>query len=112
MRCNTDVRSMAATRRWTTTFSKTSTLLHSTSHRIGDPSDSELLWRAKNVSFDTFVGLDVQFLVGAGVDATIEQLQRQELNEAADYIKGCARSGDFDALDEWFIGRIAYFAEE
>ena len=30
-------------------------------------------------------------------------------DEIADYIIGCRDAGDFDSLDAWLAGRIAYF---
>jgi hypothetical protein len=37
--------------------------------------DVALLWQAKQINMDTGAGLDIQFLVGAGVEETIEYLR-------------------------------------
>lgn len=81
-------------------------------YRIGDINDVSLLWRAKNTDFDTFLGFDTQFLVGAGVDVTIQYLQEQsdlESLEALKYIYKCQEAGDFDNMDSWFNYRMSYF---
>src|SRR4029077_198220 len=37
---------------------------------IGEVEDALLIWRAKGSSFDMWCGLDIQFLCGAGLEAT------------------------------------------
>jgi hypothetical protein len=73
-------------------------------YRCGRLDDLPRLWRAKTANFDTQCGFDVQFVVGAGVEATIAEYRRlgtEFFDDAANYITGCRVSGDFDAMDEW-----------
>lgn len=81
-------------------------------YRIGDVNDSTLLWDAKNTDFDTYCGFDIQYLVGAGIDDTIEHLKLQQdekSKEALHYIMECKNSGDFDELDSWLEFKMNYF---
>ena len=80
--------------------------------RVGDLGDVMLLWRAKHTNFDTGCGLDIQFLMGAGVDETISYLQRQtdvDSRDALEYILKCKAAGDFDNLEGWASWRAKYF---
>lgn len=69
--------------------------------KLGHVEDVPLLWRAKVANFDTYCGLDIQFLVSAGVRETLDYLiasgGEQDL-EAAEYMNGCQLAGDFDDL--------------
>jgi hypothetical protein len=59
---------------------------------IGLVEDSILIWRAKSCNFDTYLGIDVQFLCGAGLEHTKEYLHRDGSDralEALDYIADC-----------------------
>ncbi|MCB9635794.1 MAG: hypothetical protein H6721_27060 [Sandaracinus sp.] len=79
---------------------------------VGEPPDVLAAWRAKHLDFDTACGFDVQFLVGAGVDATLAFLDRSTDPDApkiADHLRGCRDAGDFDDLDGWRASRAAYF---
>lgn len=79
---------------------------------IGNPKDALLLWETKSISFDTYCGFDVQFLVGAGVDQTVaflKQSKEPRAQDALDYILRCMRSGDFDEIEEWCSWRHGYF---
>jgi len=49
---------------------------------IGNVEDSLLIWQAKTSSFDSMCGLDVQFLCGAGLDATKAFLADSPVPEA------------------------------
>ena len=65
---------------------------------LGVPEDSLLIWNAKESSFDASCGLDVQFLCGAGFEATQEFLSRSSAPSASaalEYLKKCERAGDF-----------------
>ncbi|QJE96450.1 hypothetical protein [Luteolibacter luteus] len=67
---------------------------------IGDVRDSLPIWRAKSASFNLMSGLDVQFLCGAGVDATRDYLGSigtEESGKALEYLDQCVAAGDFDA---------------
>jgi hypothetical protein len=41
---------------------------------VGEPSDVPMMWQAKHIDFDTGTGFDVQFLLGAGLPATLAYL--------------------------------------
>lgn len=67
--------------------------------------DSLKIWRAKNVDFDTYCGLDIQLVPFIGIKETIEFLKAQtteEGNKAFQYLTECSKCGDFDNLDEYF----------
>lgn len=71
-------------------------------YKLGQVEDSLLLWRAKNTNFDTLCGIDVQLLVGAGVEQTLAFLRTQDTEEAQaaiEYIEECVETGDFKDLD-------------
>jgi hypothetical protein len=73
--------------------------------RHGQVEDSLKIWEAKRVDFDTFCGVDIQLVPFAGVDKTIAFLQTQaddEAKKALEYVLGCAESGDFDDLEEYY----------
>ena len=81
-------------------------------YQIGNLDDVLLLWSAKHVNFDTGCGFDIQFLVGAGVDSTIEYLVKSHNPDAHDalcYIRECQKAGDFDNLSDWLAFRLAYY---
>jgi hypothetical protein len=59
---------------------------------IGFVEDSILIWRAKSCNFDTCLGIDVQFLCGAGFEQTKNYLQLDGSDDAInalDYIAKC-----------------------
>jgi hypothetical protein len=65
---------------------------------IGDPEDALLIWSAKNSSFDMGCGLDIQFLCGAGLEATKAFLAASAASEASralGCLMECEKSGDF-----------------
>lgn len=79
-----------------------------------DVADAPLLWRAKSVSFDTHMGLQVAFLVGAGVAETVAYLSglgTPEGAQAAEYIEECRARGNLDRLDEQYAGYRSSFAD-
>ena len=80
--------------------------------RAGALEDVLPMWRAKHVDFDCGCGFDVQFLVGAGVDATLAYLDESDDGDAAAaaaYIRRCREGGDFDDLATWAAYRDGYF---
>lgn len=82
-------------------------------HQIGRVEDVLPMWRAKHTDFDTGVGFDIQFLVGAGVDETLAFLESAEDPDAARaraHLIACREGGDFDDLPSWLARRRAYFA--
>lgn len=81
--------------------------------QLGRVEDVLPLWRAKHIDMDTGCGLDIQFLVGAGVDETLAFLAASSdpaAREAGAYIADCRLGGDFDDLPGWLAWRRAYFA--
>jgi hypothetical protein len=68
---------------------------------IGQVEDSLLIYKAKESSFDASLYLDIQFLCGAGFDATKDFLSQQntpEATEALDHLLACEEGGDFDGF--------------
>ena len=81
-------------------------------YKIGNVEHAPLLWDAKQANFDTFCGLDVQLLVGAGVEETLDYLKSigsDEAQGAASYIEGCRGTGDFKHLDRYAEEWERYF---
>jgi hypothetical protein len=68
----------------------------------GHVEDCLLIWRAKETDFDTHCGVDIELVLFAGYQKTIDFLENEQSSEASkalEYIKYC---GDFDWLDEYF----------
>ena len=83
--------------------------------KLGNVEDSFLLWQIKELDFDTFCGLDIQLLVGAGVDKTIgylKNLAEESALRAVDYIQKCRITGDFDNLGRYVADCNRYFGYE
>lgn len=78
----------------------------------GDVTDVPVLWKAKRINMDTNAGLDGQCLVGAGVELTIRFLNENNEREAAAYIKGMRKYGDFDDMPGWESWKVRYFYSE
>ena len=71
------------------------------------------MWKAKRSDFDLGWGFDIQFLVGAGVQKTIdflENIKNPDAEKALEYIQLCQTAGDFDNLPKWESFRKDYFA--
>jgi hypothetical protein len=67
--------------------------------------DCLLIWKAKNVDFDAYCGVDIQLMAFAGILPTIDYLKTVNSNEAAEaleYFQGCLEEGDFDNLETYF----------
>lgn len=82
--------------------------------RVGDVTDVKILWKAKYIDFDSSFGVDIQFLVGAGVNNTISFLEHEtdQISEKIlKYILNCKNCGDFDDLDKWYHYRHQYFLD-
>jgi hypothetical protein len=65
---------------------------------LGVVNDSLLIWAAKSCNFDTSLGIDVQFLCGAGLELTKNFLKTNGSDaslEALKYLTECEASGDF-----------------
>lgn len=79
---------------------------------LGAPEDALRLWEAKRLNMDLGVGIDVQFLVGAGVDETLDALSTDDstaARAAAAYLQKCRAAGDFEELTTWRRARYEYF---
>jgi hypothetical protein len=82
--------------------------------RIGNVEDSLLIWQAKSINFDTFCGLDIQLVIGAGKAETLSYLQAlasEDAIKAVEYIKKCDKAGDFDEMDRYREYIKKYFDE-
>jgi hypothetical protein len=67
--------------------------------------DCLLIWKAKNVDFDTYCGFDIQLMVFGGVEETIGYLKNSasgDASQALEMIQTCYDGGDFDDIDEYF----------
>ncbi|WP_257169092.1 hypothetical protein [Bradyrhizobium sp. SRS-191] len=65
----------------------------------GDPSDALLIYDAKMSSFDAGCCIDIQFVCGAGLEATEQFLRSNsapEAKELFDRLQGDKRAGVFD----------------
>ena len=70
-----------------------------------DVRDSLLLWRTKQLTFDTFCEFDVQLVAFAGINQTLAYLRSlpdPEAVEAVDYLQQCQAAGNFDDLEDYF----------
>ncbi|MBS1914366.1 MAG: hypothetical protein JST22_20415 [Bacteroidetes bacterium] len=56
-------------------------------YHIHDLEDVELMWRAKCLNMDVGTMLDIENLLGAGVAATLEHMDRNNLCDAAARIR-------------------------
>jgi hypothetical protein len=77
---------------------------------VGDPADAPLIWEGKYINMDTGFGLDGQFLLGAGVDATIRYLRMNGRLEIADFLSDLELAQN--DLEEWEYSKIEYFYPE
>jgi len=71
--------------------------------------DCLIIWEAKNADFDTYCGLDLQLVLFAGFEKTIDFLQQHESFEALDvagYIDRCKAADDLDGLENYFSPNI------
>lgn len=81
---------------------------------IGRVEDSLPIWTAKACNFDTMLGLDVQFLCGAGLQVTREFLATSPAPaapEALKYLSKCEQAGDFAEFtpDNWLAHARSYY---
>ncbi|MFG2004239.1 hypothetical protein ACGFNU_34275 [Spirillospora sp. NPDC048911] len=74
---------------------------------IGDPSDVPMMWQAKHLDFDTSIGFDVQFLLGAGVKATLDYLNAHGRADIAQALAEYEETSE--DLHEWEAFRRDYF---
>ncbi len=100
--------------RWLWAFSHTMHLCSFLLFILAEVEDVQLLWRAKKTSFDTWCGVDIQLLVGAGIPVTLAYLQRANepwSQEARKFIEECQKGGEFGDLDEYKKGWNAEFRQ-
>lgn len=84
--------------------------------RLGIAEDSLLIWRAKNMDFDASIGVEVNFLIGAGLKETIDYLNTVKSRDAKQLLEYLL-SGKKDQWNElkpeyqkeWYEFRINYF---
>jgi hypothetical protein len=76
---------------------------------VGGPADVPLMWQAKHINMDTGCGFDGQFLVGAGIEQTINYLLSNGQRKIADHICSLKDLGELDDLEKWEQFRIHYF---
>lgn len=70
-----------------------------------DVRDSLLLWRTKQLTFDTFYEFDIQLVAFAGITQTLAYLQSlsdPEAAKAVDYLQQCQAAGNFAHLEDYF----------
>jgi len=79
-------------------------------YNVGDLNDVKLMWNAKQSDFDLSCGFDIQFIIGAGYEKTLDFLSHELNNtEIIEYIKLCKKGGDFDYMNEWYDSKMKYF---
>jgi len=76
---------------------------------VGDPIDTESMWKAKHINMDTGCGFDVENMVGAGVDETVAYLDKQGLRDISRYILSCTELRDQSHVESWAAERRRYF---
>lgn len=77
--------------------------------RIGAVEDSALIWRAKNVNFDTSCYIDSVFLIASGPAATAQFARSQGLTDLAEWVEGDWLADEEATVREWRSG--TFFAE-
>ena len=71
----------------------------------GQIEDCMKIWETKRIDFDTYCYVDIQLVVFAGVQKTIEYMESHTSNEARqalEYVIACSEAGDFDDLEQYF----------
>jgi hypothetical protein len=77
--------------------------------KVGDPSDSEVMWRAKHINTDTGRGFDAENMFGAGVDETVAYMDKNGFHDIARYILSCTELRDRSHIELWALERRRYF---
>ncbi|MGC3954792.1 MAG: hypothetical protein QM804_11220 [Propionicimonas sp.] len=78
--------------------------------RLGEVGDSALVWRAKQLNFDTHCYIDSEFLAPRGGAATVEFARAHGLPELADWVGADPLLDDADHVDQCressFFGQV------
>lgn len=74
---------------------------------VGDPADVPMMWQAKHIDFDSACGFDVQFMLGAGPQQTLDYLRAHGHDDIARELSAYPELAD--DLDEWEAFRRGYF---
>ncbi|MBN1349729.1 hypothetical protein JXJ21_09990 [candidate division KSB1 bacterium] len=78
-------------------------------HVLGEPGDAILIYDAKMSSFDLHFGMDYQFMLGAGLDKTIEYANQTGRSDMAKYLDGLREDPDLPDIEHWLEFKISYF---
>jgi hypothetical protein len=76
---------------------------------IGDVRDSVLIYDAKNSSFDLSCGIDFQFMLGAGIDATYNYAKKINRHDIEEYLDSLRGSPDLSDIKDWYKYRVQYY---
>jgi hypothetical protein len=76
---------------------------------IGAPEDAVLVYDAKMSDFDLGCAFDCEFMLGAGLDKTIEHAKKINHLDMVNYLEGLRGNPDLSEIDEWLKYRINYF---
>jgi hypothetical protein len=72
---------------------------------IGQVEDSQLIWEAKELNFDTFCYIDSVFLIPEGIEATVAFARSNGLTDLEDYISSGWIGDPADVANDWRSGR-------
>lgn len=70
--------------------------------------DCLAIWEAKRIDFDSYSYVDIQLVVFAGVEKTLDYIQgfdQEDTTGIIEHIKGCQEAGDFDGLESYFSNK-------
>ncbi|MEQ7011389.1 hypothetical protein ABN028_35025 [Actinopolymorpha sp. B17G11] len=76
--------------------------------RLGYVEDSELVWRAKEINFDSHSYIDSVFLIPQGAQATAEFARSQGLSDLVTWVEGDWLRDPEEHVREWRTG--SFFA--
>ncbi len=80
--------------------------------RLGDVNDIYEILDAKYMDFDASFGVDPQYLIGAGLENTIEYLSSKDddtSKEILKYILDCKNEGFFNYFELWYKETFEHF---
>jgi hypothetical protein len=76
---------------------------------LGKPEDGVLVFDAKMSDFDLGCGFDCEFMLGAGLEKTIEHAKEIKHQEMLEYLEELKGNSELSEIDEWLKYRIGYF---